>query len=81
MALYSASVLDLETVACFLALQDIRLDPKKMANPLVDRLSSRHPAQSASEKALTNKELVLFILSPSLVLDFTYLRILFTAAQ
>jgi hypothetical protein len=26
-ALYSASVLDLETVACFLALQDIKLEP------------------------------------------------------
>jgi hypothetical protein len=45
--LYSTFVLDLEIVACFLALYDIRLDPKKMANPLVGHLSSRHPTQSA----------------------------------
>jgi hypothetical protein len=42
-ALYSASVLDLETVACFLALQEIKLEPKKTANPPVDFLSSEHP--------------------------------------
>jgi len=43
-ALYSASVLDLETVACFLALHEIRLDPKNTAKPPVDLLSSGHPA-------------------------------------
>jgi hypothetical protein len=41
---YSASVLDLETTACFLALQDIRQSPKNTANPVVDRRSSGHPA-------------------------------------
>ena len=55
--LYSASVLDLETVACFLALQDIRFGPMNIANPPVDLLSSTLPAQSASEKALKRKEL------------------------
>jgi hypothetical protein len=50
--LYSASVLDLETVACFLALQEIRLDPKYTTKPPVDLLSSTHHAQSASEKHL-----------------------------
>jgi hypothetical protein len=40
--LYSASVLDLQTVACFLALQEIRFGPKKTAKPPVDRLSSTH---------------------------------------
>ena len=45
-ALYSAYVLDLETVACFLALQDIKFGPKKTAKPPVER---RQPAQSESE--------------------------------
>ncbi|XP_044374722.1 probable cytokinin riboside 5'-monophosphate phosphoribohydrolase LOGL3 [Triticum aestivum] len=43
-ALYSASVLDLETVGCFLELQDIRLGPTNIAKPPVERLSSTQPA-------------------------------------
>jgi hypothetical protein len=35
--LYSASVLDLDTLACFLVLQLMRLEPKNIANPPVDR--------------------------------------------
>ena len=50
-ALYSASVLLLDTVACLRAAQAIKLGPKKTACPPVDRLSSGHPAQSASENA------------------------------
>jgi hypothetical protein len=51
-ALYSASILDLETVACFLALYEIKLDPKNTADPGVDLLSFGHPAQSALKNAL-----------------------------
>jgi len=43
-ALYSASVLDRETVTCFLALHDTRFDPKKIAKPPVEHLSSTSPA-------------------------------------
>ena len=38
-ALYSASVLDLETVTCFFELQEMRFFPRYMRNPLVERRS------------------------------------------
>ena len=78
-ALYSASVLDLETVACFLALQDIKLGPKNTAKPPVERLSSRHPAESESEKALTSAEDDLLKFRPMLNVLFTYITIRFAA--
>jgi hypothetical protein len=80
-ALYSASMLDLETVACFRALQKTKLDPRKIANPAADLLSSREPAQSASENPLTNKDLQRLTLNPIFVFAFTYLNILLTADQ
>jgi hypothetical protein len=55
-ALYSTSVLDLETAACFRALQEIKLGPKNTSKPPIDLLSSRQPAQSASKKALSKLE-------------------------
>jgi hypothetical protein len=80
-ALYSASVLDLETVDCFLALHKIRFDPRKIAKPPIYLLSSRHPAQSASEKPLTSIEGDLIIRKPTLMVPLIYLKILLTSVR
>ena len=51
-ALYSASVLDLDTVGCFFELQEMRFGPTNMAKPLVDRRSSgqQRPASYKNKK-------------------------------
>jgi hypothetical protein len=78
--LYSASVLYLEIVLCFLALHEIKFVPRKIAYPPVDRRSSREPAQSASENLVINNEWHLPIFRPMRVQLFRYLKILLTAA-
>ena len=80
-ALYSASVLDLDTVACFLALHEIRLEPRKIAKPHVDFLSSEHPAQSALEKALTKLDRDGTMRRPKSTVPLIYLKILLTAVK
>jgi hypothetical protein len=67
-ALYSASVLHLETVGCFFALQAIKFGPKNIANPPVECLSSTLSAQSMSENALMNLVLDLLNARPQLSL-------------
>jgi hypothetical protein len=54
--LYSASVLDLETVACFLANHETNFSQRNIAKPRVYLLSSRQHIQSASEKALSKMQ-------------------------
>jgi hypothetical protein len=76
--LYSVSVLDHETVFCFLVLHDTRFVPRNMAYPPVNRLPSWDPAPSASENPLTSSGV---IFKPKRVLCFTYLKILLTAAK
>ena len=48
-AIYSASVVDKATQACFLLCHDIRLEPSRWHVPLVLFLSNLHPAKSESE--------------------------------
>ena len=80
-ALYSTFVLDLETVACFRAHHDIKLGPKQIEKPPVEHLSSRQPAQSESEKALTSVEDDLLKLRPILNVFLTYLTIRLAAVK
>jgi hypothetical protein len=55
--LYSASVLNLDTVGCFLALHDMRFGPKNIGKPPVDPLSSIQHAQSTSEYVLIREDI------------------------
>jgi hypothetical protein len=77
--LYSASVFDLETVNCLCALHDTRFDPSKIANLLVDRLSSKQSAQSASANPLITINDDLVMRSPRSMVPLTYRSIRFTA--
>jgi hypothetical protein len=43
-------------VGCFLALEETIIGPKNIAKPPAECLSSKSPAQSASEKALKRVE-------------------------
>jgi hypothetical protein len=52
-ALYSASVLDLDIVFYFFAHQDIKLGPRNTAKSPLDFISSVLPVQSALENAMT----------------------------
>ncbi len=52
---YSDSAEDLDMVYCFLDFQEIKEEPRKTQNPVMDRLVSKHPAQSASQKPLSVK--------------------------
>jgi hypothetical protein len=80
-ALYSASVLDRDTVACLLALQETRLGPTKIAKLPVDLLLSISPSQSASVKPLRKVEDDGLKVMPSFTVSLTYLRMRFAAVQ
>jgi hypothetical protein len=80
-ALYSASVLEQDTVACFLVHHEIRLQPRNTAKPPVEQRSSTQPVQSAYENALTIIELERLMFSPSSSVACLYRSILLTALQ
>ena len=44
-AMYSASMLDWETIGCFRAFQEIKSRQRKLQKPPVDLRSSRQPVQ------------------------------------
>lgn len=71
----SASVLDLETVVYFLALQDIWFEPRSTQKLDVDRLEERQPAESASAYAIKSKEDSADISIPWSAVALIYLRI------
>ena len=54
--LYSTFLLDLKTIFCFLALQDMRFWPRNTPYPLLDFLLSGDPAQSESQKAFKDMD-------------------------
>jgi hypothetical protein len=60
MNLYSVSVLERDTVVCFLTLQKMRFEPRK----IVDFLSSEQSAQSASKKSVNKVESDFLISKP-----------------
>jgi hypothetical protein len=64
-----------------LAFQETKFGPINMAKPPVERLSSREPAQSASEKALRNIDEDFVKVVPIFRVPCTYLRIRLTAVQ
>jgi hypothetical protein len=67
-ALYSTSMLDLDTLGCFLVLHEIKFLP-------------RYTAKSESEKVLNNTELDFMNFSPMPSVYFKYLRIHFTIVK
>jgi hypothetical protein len=73
-------VFDLDTVAYFLEVQEIRLGPKYTAKP-VDLLSSTHSSKSASKKSLIRVDEDLLKVRPRFTVTLMYLKILFTAVK
>jgi hypothetical protein len=68
-------------MTCFLALHETKFDPMNIAKLPVDHLSSRHPAQSTSEKALNRVDNEYLNMMPSFKVSLTYRRILLTTVR
>jgi hypothetical protein len=71
-ALYSASVLDLDIVGCFLTLHHTRFVSRKIAKPPVD-LQSENPFTSIDEDFV--------ICNPKLMVPLTKRKIIFTVVR
>ena len=54
-ALYSALAEERDIVACFLDFHETKESPRKMQNPVIDLLESKHLPQSTSQNALNLK--------------------------
>jgi hypothetical protein len=74
MALYSASVLERETVGYFFAHQEMRLLPRNVQYPVVEHLVVEKPPQSASEKAQRSSVEWEVKFNPVSIVPLTYLK-------
>ena len=74
--MYSTSVVERATQACFLQCQEIRLDPSMWQVPLVFFLSILQPTKSESEKPVKFKETLFGYHSPTPLVPCKYFRIL-----
>jgi hypothetical protein len=74
MALYSASVLERETVGYFFAHQEMRLLLRNVQYPVVERLVIEQPPQSASKKAQRSSVEWEVKFNPVSIVPLTYLK-------
>ncbi|WVZ70665.1 hypothetical protein U9M48_019309 [Paspalum notatum var. saurae] len=78
-AMYSASVIDKDTLACLREDQETREVPKSWHELEIDLRSIRQPAWSASENPLREREEPKEYQRPSSGVNFRYLKMRFTA--
>ena len=78
---YSASTLDLKTIGCRFEDHEIQLAPRKIQYPDVLLLVFMHPAQSASQKPVRQRELCLKNPIPCSIIPFKHLRMRLTARK
>ena len=79
--MYSASVVDNATHACFLLCHETKLDPSKWHVPLVLFLSILQPAKSESKYPTKLRETSAGYHSPTVVVPYRYFRILYAAVK
>ncbi|GKE84218.1 hypothetical protein Tco_1557960 [Tanacetum coccineum] len=80
-ATYSASADDIAVQSCFFDIQLTNLSPRNCIPPEVILQVSRHPAWSASEKAVSSKPESFGYQSPMLMVPLKYQKILLTSLR